>query len=65
MWQYKKNNTKMINNDDVTNENINKYNPNWPQISHHPYRILITGASRSRKTNALLNLIKKQDYNNY
>ena len=27
----------------------------------HPYRILITGASGSRKTNALLNLIKEQD----
>ena len=55
----------MINNDDVRNENINKYNPNWPQISHHPYRILITGGSRSRKRNALLNLIKKQDDTNY
>ena len=33
-------------------------NPNWPYIPHHPYRILISGGSRSGKTNLLLNLIK-------
>ena len=30
-------------------------------VPDHPYRILITGSSRSRKTNTLLNLIKEQD----
>ena len=36
-------------------------NPNWPNIIDHPYRILIIGGSaESRKTNALLNLIKNQ-----
>ena len=53
----------MINNDDVSNENTNKYNPNWPQIPDHPYRILIIGGSRSGKTNSLLNLMKIQDDN--
>ena len=33
----------------------------WPFIPDHPYRILIIGGSGSRKTNALLNLIKEQD----
>ena len=51
----------MINYDDVTKENINEDNPNWSQISNHPYRILITGGSGSRKTNELLDLIKQQD----
>ena len=43
------NNTKMINFDDVTKENIKEENPNWPQISDHPYRILIIGGSGSGK----------------
>ena len=34
----------MINFDDVTQQNIKEHNPNWPQISDHPYRILITEA---------------------
>ena len=29
----------MINFDDVAKENINKDNPNWPQIPDHPYKI--------------------------
>ena len=33
------------------------YNPNWPQIPDHPYRILIIASSGTRKTNALLNLV--------
>ena len=33
----------------------------WPYISDHLYRILIIGASGSRKTYVLLNLIKEQD----
>ena len=47
----------MINFDDYTNENKTEHNSNWPYIPDHPYRILIAGASRSGKTNALLNLI--------
>ena len=39
----------MINSDDVVNENIKEHNPNWPQISDHPYRILIIGGSGSGK----------------
>ena len=30
---------------------MNEYNLNWSQISDHPYRILLTGASISGKTN--------------
>ena len=33
----------MIDFGDVTKENINKHNTNWPQIPDHPYRILIIG----------------------
>ena len=50
----------MINFDEYTNENRIKYNPNWPYIPDHPYRILIVGGSGSGKTNALLNLIHSQ-----
>ena len=47
--------------DNVTKGNISKYHyPNWPQILDHPYRILITGDSGSRITNALLNLIENK-----
>ena len=52
----------MINLDSITNENNKKHNEKWPYIPHHPYRIIITGGSGSGKTNALLNLIKEQDY---
>ena len=37
----------MINFDDVTKENIAELNPNWPEISDHPYKILTTGGSGS------------------
>ena len=43
----------------------NNYNPNWPQIPDHSYRILIFGGSGFEKTNALLNTIKKQGDDNY
>ena len=36
------------------------HNPNWLYIPDYPYRILVTGSSRSRKTNTLFNLIKTQ-----
>ena len=39
----------MINFDDAVKENIKKHNPNWPQISDHPYRILIIGNSEYQK----------------
>ena len=45
---------------DVTNEIIKEYNPNWLQIRDHPYRILMTGGSGSRKANSLFNLINHQ-----
>ena len=35
------------------------------QVHDHPYRILIFGGSRSGKLNALLNLIKNKDVDNY
>ena len=47
----------MINFDDVTKENIKGLNPNWPQISDLPYRILINGGSGAGKTNSIFNLI--------
>ena len=50
----------MINFDDYTNEIKIEYNPEWPHIPDHPYRILIIGSSGSGKTNALLNLIEYQ-----
>ena len=40
----------MINFDDVTKENITKYNPNWPQVPDHPYKkSIIWGSSSGRK----------------
>ena len=43
--------------DYVTKEVVKVYNPNWPQIADHPYRMVIVGGSGSGKTNILLNLI--------
>ena len=48
---------KMNDFEDVTKQNIKEHNPNWSQIPHHPYRILITGGSGSGKTSSLFNLI--------
>ena len=46
----------------IINESNNKrHNEKWPYIPDHPYRILIIGGSGSGKTNALLNLINKQN----
>ena len=38
----------MIKFGEVTGENTLKRNPCWPQISDHPYRILIVGGSGSK-----------------
>ena len=53
--------TKMINFDDITNENNEKHNLKWPYDSDHLYKMLIIGGSGSGKTNTLLHLINKQD----
>ena len=39
----------MINFNDVTRENIKEHNTNWPQIPHHPYKIVITVGSELKK----------------
>ena len=44
----------------ISNENNRTYNSHRPNIPDHPYRILLCGRSRSRKTSALLNLINHQ-----
>ena len=51
----------MKNFDYIVHENKTAHNKNWPYIPDHPYRILIIGGSRSGKTNALINLINKQN----
>ena len=51
---------KMITFDYVTKEKIKEHNPNWPQISDYPYRMLIIGGSVSGKINSLFNLISQQ-----
>ena len=53
----------MINLDSVTSKNNKEDNGKWSYIPDHPYRILIIGGSGSGKTNALINLINEQDYN--
>ena len=50
----------MLNFDDVIKEETKEYNPNWPEIPDHPYRILIIGGSGFGKTNSLFNLINQQ-----
>ena len=51
----------MFNLDDITNKNNRDHNKKWPYIPDYPYRMLIIGGFESRKTNALLNLIREQD----
>ena len=48
---------KMINFDNITEENIKEHNPNWSKAPDHPYRILVIGSSGSGKTNSFFNLI--------
>ena len=50
----------MVHFDDVTKEDIKEHNQNWPQILHHPWRILIVGGSGSGNTTSLFNLINHQ-----
>ena len=52
----------MINLDSITNKNNKKHNEKWPYMPDHPYRIIIIGGSGSGKTNALFNLINKQNH---
>ena len=47
--------------DDITNENNEDHDKKWPDISDHPYRMLIPGGSGSVKTNALPNLKTGKD----
>ena len=56
---------KRINYDDLTKEKIKYHNPNSEKTADHPYKILLIGVSGSEKTNALLNLIKIQDEDDY
>ena len=51
----------MINLYSNTNESNKDHNKKWPYIPDHLYRILIINGSGSRKTHALLHLIKEQD----
>ena len=46
----------MFNFDYIRKEDMKEHNPDWPDISDHPYRILVVPGSGSRKTNALINL---------
>ena len=50
----------MINFSDVIKEDIKGHNPNWTEVTDHPYRILIIGGSGSGETSSLFNLINKQ-----
>ena len=45
----------MFNLDDITNENHEDHNKQWPFFPDQPYRMLIIGGSGSGKTSALLN----------
>ena len=49
----------MKNFDDVVKKDI-KTNPIQFQILDHPYKVLISGGSGSRKTNSLFNLTNQQ-----
>ena len=53
-------NTKIINFDYITKEDIKDHNPKWSQIPDHLYKLLRSGGSGSEKTNSLFNLISHQ-----
>ena len=44
----------------ITKKDRKEYNPNWQEISDHPYRVLTIGGSGSGISNALLNLISHE-----
>ena len=50
----------MLNFNPIAKEDIKEHNPNWAEIPHHPYKILIAGGSGCGKANALLNLINHE-----
>ena len=60
MYQYNEATRKIINYDYITKEDIGEKNPIWRQISHHSYRII-----KSCRNNALVNLIKQQNDDDY
>ena len=60
MEQYNITVQTIINFDDALKENVKKNNPNWPEISDHPHRILIIGGCGSTKTDSFLNVINHQ-----
>ena len=45
---------------DPLKENIKEYNANWPILSDHSHKILITGCSESGKKNSSFKLISHQ-----
>ena len=49
----------MTNYSDVVKESIKEHKSGWTKIPDHPYKILITGGSRSGKTNSLFNVINQ------
>ena len=55
----------MINYDDVTKENIKELDPSCWKVIYHLYRISINQGSGFGKTNALLNIIKQQNDDDY
>ena len=55
----------MVDLGNVTKGNINNHNLNWPQIVDHSQKILVIGDTESRKINALLNMIKQKDDDDY
>ena len=52
---------KMINLDNIRNENNKEHNKKWPYVADHPYKILIIIGSGSGITSNLLNLKNEQD----
>ena len=44
----------MFNCDYISEENIKKHNPKWPEIPDHPYWILIIGGSGSVKNKCIV-----------
>ena len=46
--------------DYITKEGTKEHNPKWPEISDHPYQMLIIGGPGSGKANALLGLVNHE-----